>query len=292
MNRSQGQTPVALIPPATQRLWGLPAVVNFGLGGLGAGAYVIAALAAGFGPSPPLTVASWLGPALVLAGFLAVAGEAGRPLRGVRVLARVATSWMSRELWLGGAFIALVALDLMAPSAAVKTLAAVAAALFAVAQGFILRRARAMAAWDVSVMPVVFLLSALASGMGALLVVGVVTGQAGASAPLGSTLAVVTVGLVVWLAYLTWSRDGAFLAATASLRDATSGIVVAGGGFVAPFALAAAALTVPALAPAAQAAAGTLMVVAQLYTKWMLVVRAGQMRPVTIPHLALQRRPS
>ena len=33
-----------------------------------------------------------------------MATEAGRPWRGPRVLARVRTSWMSRELWLGGAF--------------------------------------------------------------------------------------------------------------------------------------------------------------------------------------------
>jgi hypothetical protein len=50
----------------------------------------------------------------VLAGFAAVAGEAGRPLRGPRVLWKVRTSWMSRELWIGAG-------GLPAPSAAASS---------------------------------------------------------------------------------------------------------------------------------------------------------------------------
>ena len=99
---------VELIPPQRQRLWGWPAVMNFVLGGLGAGWYAIALLAAGFEGSPAVTVASWAAPALVLAGFAAVASAAGRPQRGLRVLTRVRTSWMSRELALGGTFVLLV----------------------------------------------------------------------------------------------------------------------------------------------------------------------------------------
>src|SRR6266496_1975910 len=56
--------PVELIPSRRQALWGWPAVLNFVLGGLGAGLYVTAVVAAGFGRSPAVTVASWLGPTL------------------------------------------------------------------------------------------------------------------------------------------------------------------------------------------------------------------------------------
>jgi len=71
--------PVELIPPTRQRVWGVPAVLNFALGGLGAGFYAAAALAAGLAASPAVTLASWLGPALVLAGFVSVAAEADVP---------------------------------------------------------------------------------------------------------------------------------------------------------------------------------------------------------------------
>ena len=70
--------PVELIPAAAPALWGWPAVVNFSLGGLGAGLYVAAALAAalravpGRPRSPPGS-----GPLLVLAGFAAVATRGG-----------------------------------------------------------------------------------------------------------------------------------------------------------------------------------------------------------------------
>ncbi len=37
--------PSVLLPPVTQRLWGWPAVVNFAAGGLGAGLYLVAAVA-------------------------------------------------------------------------------------------------------------------------------------------------------------------------------------------------------------------------------------------------------
>src|SRR3990172_2763707 len=107
--------PVELIPARRQILWGWPAVVNFTLGGVGAGLYGTAVLAAGFERTAAVVLASWLGLLLVLAGFAAVAGEAGRPLRGPRVLWKVRTSWMSRELWIGGAFVLLIAADFAFP---------------------------------------------------------------------------------------------------------------------------------------------------------------------------------
>src|SRR5512146_640345 len=110
--------PADMIPATRQRRWGLPAVANFGLGGVGAGFYVAAALAARLDAAPALTLASWLGPALVLAGFAAVAAEAGRPLRGARVLTRLASSWMSRELALGLLFAAAAGAELVAPGRA------------------------------------------------------------------------------------------------------------------------------------------------------------------------------
>jgi DMSO reductase anchor subunit len=282
--------PVELIPATPQRLWKAPAVANFALGGLGAGFYLAALAADAFEASPALALASWLAPALVLAGFAAVATEAGRPLRGARVLRRVRTSWMSRELVLGVLFAALALADVLVPSPVFRWPAGLAAIGFVLAQGFIVRRARGVTAWDVSVMPVVFLFSALLSGAGLLLAVEVVAGRVPGGTVLGGTLALLVFGMVVWLAYVTWSGDEPFVRATRPLRDGVAAVAVAGGGYVLPFALTGVALALGATVAAL--AAGALMVVAQLYAKWLLILAVGELRPITLANLRLERRPS
>ena len=111
--------------------------------------------------------ASAAGGAVSTAAAAAVATEAGRPLRGPRVLARLRTSWMSRELWIGGAFVLLIAADFAFPLRIHRAQALAAAVLLALAQGMILRRSRGIAAWDAPIMPWLFLLSAAVSGSGA-----------------------------------------------------------------------------------------------------------------------------
>src|SRR5512137_352757 len=169
--------PVELIPAQRQRLWGWQAAANFTFGGVGAGLYGTAVLAAGFERTAAVVLASWLAPLLVLAGFAAVAGEAGRPLRGLRVLWKVRTSWMSRELWIGGVFVLLVAADIAFPLRLHRAQAFAAAVLLALAQGMILRCSRGIAAWDVPIMPWLFLLSAAVSGAGAYMLLEVLAGR-------------------------------------------------------------------------------------------------------------------
>jgi DMSO reductase anchor subunit len=281
--------PVVLIPAMRQRLWGIPAVLNFVLGGLGAGFYAVAALTAGLGPSAALTVASWLGPVLVLAGFVAVATEAGRPLRGPRVLARVRTSWMSRELVLGGAFAVLAAAEWAAPSPPQRALAAAAGLAVVAAQGFILRRARAVIAWDVSVMPLVFVVSALMSGAGLLLAFEPVLGV-GSTYALGGTLTLLPLAFVGWLMYLAWSQAPAFQRATRPLR-AAPGEMLGVVGYLLPWMLIAVALALPQLAVAVPAA-GVLLVAGQAWSKWLVMLTVAEMRAVTLGRLTLQRRVS
>jgi DMSO reductase anchor subunit len=276
-----------LIPPARQVLWGLPAVANFALGGLGAGYYVAAAVAAGFQDSPALARAAWLGPLLVLAGFAAVAGEAGRPLRGARVLARVRTSWMSRELLLGGVFVLLGAAECVGPSPALRGLTALAALALAGAQGMIVRRARAVAAWDVPVVPVVFVVSALVSGVGLLLAAEGARGHAPGGAGLGAALATLVGAALVWRGYLRWSPDPAFERATRPLRDGRIALGIAGIGYALPFVLLSLAVALGGRAPAAAFLAGVLMIAGQVETKRALILTAGELRPIALPGLRL-----
>ena len=280
-----------MIPAQRQELWGWPAVVNFVLGGLGAGWYVVAVLAAGFERSPGVTAASWAAPVLVLAGFAAVAGEAGRPLRGPRVLTRLRTSWMSRELLAGIAFVLLVAADLAFPLRLHRAQAMVAAVLLALAQGFMVRRARGVTAWDVPLVPVLFLLSALLSGSGAHLLVGTLAGRAPIPAVIGGTLLLIVVSFVVWARYLAWTSEDAYRRAVAPLREGRSAVLIDGAGYGLPLLLGLLALAAPPVAGALTALAGALLVAGQAYAKARLIRAAGRLRPITLA-IPLSRRRS
>jgi len=292
MTTMRPSAPVELIPAEPQRLWGPPAVINFCLGGLGAGLYAATMLAARFSPSPTGLVASWLGPILVLAGLAAVAMEAGRPFRGIRVLMRLHTSWMSRELWLGGIFILLVAADLMFPLDLRRAQAAGAALLFALAQGFLVRRSRGVTAWDMPLVPLVFLLSALISGGGLYLMIAVSLGRLPDAPVIMAVAGLLAAGLLLWLGYLAWSREPAFIAAVRPLTERRTAFLIVAGGYIWPFLLTALAWTMPAVAAPALYAAGALMIAGQLYAKTRLILGAGLLRPITLATLRLDRRPS
>lgn len=283
-----GPAPATLIPATLQTLWGWPAVLNFALGGLGAGLYVVTALATGFGPSAALRVAAWLGPLLVFAGFVAVATEAGRPLRGPRVLARVRTSWMSRELWLGGVFALCATGTLAADGRALRVLTAVAAVTFALTQGQILRHARGVAAWAVTPMPAVFLTSALVSGAGLVLVLEAWTGRP-PDRLLGVALVTLIVHLCVWSVFVGWSRDETFVRSVRPLGEGSSAMAIV-GGYLVPSLLAALAVALPPLGRPLAALAGVLMVAGQASMKATLIRKAGQLRPISLPSERLQRR--
>jgi len=292
MRTDETASPVDLIPARRQILWGWPAVVNFTLGGVGAGLYGAAVLAAGFERTAAVVLASWLAPLLVLAGFIAVAGEAGRPLRGPRVLWKVRTSWMSRELWIGGAFVLFAAADIAFPHQLDRALALGAAALLALAQGFILRHSRGVAAWDAPIMPWLFLLSAAVSGSGAYMVLEVLAGRAVAPAVIEASLVLLVAALGAGRAYVFTPAGRAFRDATASLRDGRAGRVSVGVGTVLPLGALAVALAAPAAAAPAVALAGLAMLAGQTHFKAELILRAGLLRPITVAHLRMARRSS
>ena len=283
---------VELIPATPQTLWGKPAVINFALGGLGAGLYLAALVEVWLGGPGVLKVASWLGPALVLAGFIAVATEAGRPLRGPRVLSRLRTSWMSRELWVGGIFMALASAEVVFPFAWHRYPAAAAAIGLCLAQGFILRHARGIAAWDVPLMPLVFLLSAIISGAGLLILVEAGAGRSPDGDFLFATLVAVVAGLLVWRGFVAWPGGPAFVRSTAELRGGRAGAFILAAGYLAPLLLGTLALTVPSTGRGTLGLAAILMIAGQVYAKSELILTAGQLRPITLANLTLRRRTS
>lgn len=283
--------PVELIPGQQQSLWGWPAVVNFALGGLGAGFYVVAVAASGFHPSPAVMLGSWLGPLLVLLGFAAVAAEAGRPFRGGRVLTRIGTSWMSRELWIGGVFVVCAVADLLSPWRPYRVIALGAGLGLALAQGFILRRARGVVSWNVPLIPATFLLSAVVSGAGGFLLAETVSGRRPTAPVLVATLFLLAGALLAWVRYLTWSDESTFIRAVSALSEGRASLLIARGGYLLPFLLVAIAVGVPAISAPAILLAGALMVGGQLYIKARLILRAGSLRPITLA-VRIQRRSS
>lgn len=282
--------PVELIPARRQRLWGWQAVVNFTLGGVGAGLYGTAVLAAGFERTPAVVLASWLAPFLVLAGFAAVAAEAGRPLRGPRVLWKVRTSWMSRELWIGAVFVLLIAADIAFPLRIHRAQALAAAVLLALAQGMILRHSRGIAAWDAAVMPWLFLLSAAVSGAGAYMFLEVLAGRTVPPPVLAAGILLVILTFWAGRAYVSTPAGHAFREATASLRDGAAGRLAAGLGGALPLGALAVALAAPAVAAPAVALAGLALVACQAQLKTELILRAGLLRPITVATLRMSRR--
>jgi DMSO reductase anchor subunit len=279
-----------MIPARRQSLWGWPAVANFTLGGLGAGWYAMAVLAAGLDRTPGVIVASWTAPVLVLAGFTAVAAEAGRPLRGLRVPARVRTSWMSREVLIGGIFVLLVAADLVFPLRLYRASALLAAALLALAQGFMVRRGRGVTAWDVPIMPLLFLISAGLAGAGAVLLVEAGARRAVELPLLVGVLALIALSFVAWARYLGWSSQESFVQAVAPLRQRQAALVVDGAGHGLPALLVVLALLVPAAAGPALGLAGALLMAGQAHAKAGLILDAGLLRPVTLRIVRSKRR--
>jgi DMSO reductase anchor subunit len=278
-----------LLPSVAQAFWGWPAVLNFALGGLGAGLYVSAALSAGFAPSPALRVAAWLGPLLVFTGFGAVAAEAGRPLRGPRVLARLGTSWMSRELWLGGVFAFLAVGGLFAEGSGPRFLAAAAAAALALAQGQILRHARGVTVWATPPVPALFLTSALVSGVGLLMLLEAWNGRP-LDRLLGAALVALIVHVSVWSALVAWSPNEVFRGSVRPLREGSRAFTIVVGGHALPSLLAALAIALPRGGAPLATAAGVLMIAGQLSLKATLILTAGQLRPISLTLPRLPRR--
>lgn len=277
-----------LIPASRQTLWGKLAVANFFLGGAGAGAYAVAALLARLEPAPLVRVASALGPLIVAAGFLAVALEAGRPLRGLNVFLRLGSSWMSREALAGAVFLLAAPLEFVKPLPAARAAAVAAALLLVVAHGFILARARGVAAWSMPLLPPLFAASGLVSGAGLLGVVAAAAGGPDVGLALG-TAGLVVASALLWIAYLAWPGDAAFRSAVRPLRDGRAVLGLFAVGHVLPLVLLAVGAAAPAAQPAAAALGGVGILAGQLQAKARLVLRAGALRPISISTLTLPR---
>jgi DMSO reductase anchor subunit len=218
-----------LIDIIRQNVWGRMAALNFILGGTAAGAYL---LMLWYGPiSEPLAAAqsAWWKLLSVLPaglGFAGVLFESGRPLNSIFLLNRLRTSWMSREALAGMIFILAAGADLLFPQKGIALVAATAAAALIATQGFMLYTARAVPAWNKSLVLLLTATSALSSGLGFLLLTGPWFDAAFTRKPILTGVLVLALNLGTWLVYLYHTTDRFFQKATQALRSKASWVMV------------------------------------------------------------------
>lgn len=210
-----------LLPPTTQRVWGKLTVAHLVLGGTGTGVYLLDCLLRLLQPSKNIPNQPFyfqpLAAVLVCLGFLAVAIEAGRPAKAIYLLRRVATSWLSLETMSGILFIVTVLTDWLFPNLVTEGLAIVAAFGLMCSQGFIVYSARGIIAWNVPLVPPIFLSSGFSKASGLMLMLITVnlflTGNLVKVALIFALL-----NLALWLIFLYGYRSRVFRESTKGLR--------------------------------------------------------------------------
>jgi phenylacetyl-CoA:acceptor oxidoreductase subunit 2 len=226
-----------LIRPKKQKVWGWPGVINFVLGGMAAGFYLLSSLVTilqggTLGLSQPAGF-KLVTPVLISLGFLALTMEAGWPLRACHLFRHLRRSWMSREALASVIFISAAVLDWLFPHLALWVLTAAAAMGLMISHGLIVYRVRAVTAWNVPPVLLIFLTSGFATGSGLVLLstLGGLTLKIG---PVMVGLICVVLDLGAWLLYLHWSRDATFREMTEALRRPNALIFTVGIGHLLP----------------------------------------------------------
>ena len=210
-----------LISPMRQREWSWPAVANFVLGGAGAGFYLLSVFNMILERERSIMIYpvsfGMLAPVLMGLGFTLLITEAGRPSRSRYVLFHLQRAWISRETLAFAFFAPAVIFDHCFPHPIFKVCAALSALFFMVAQGFILYSSRALPAWNVSIIPIFFISSGLASGAGLALLLAA-SGRLVIEGGLELlSMACIIWNLIVWFFYLQWSNTIDFRSAIKAL---------------------------------------------------------------------------
>ncbi len=290
------QRPIDLpmIEPKRQTVWGWPAVINFTLGGAGAGLYLFSlclpAEATTTSAGSTILFVRILAAFLVGCGLLSLAGEAGRPFKARFLLGNLRRSWMARETLAAIVFLPAAVLSGWLQYPLLVAIAAAAAMAFILSQGFILYRASAIPAWNTPLTPVLFVTSGLTSGGGVLLAL---TANIGLDAPdpvwLGAAIVCSVADVVVWWAYLE-RKDPFFQASTEALRTPRAIFWTVIGCRLIPMLLTLSALAVAehrSLANSLLVIAGSALFAGSWIQKTGIIRTCGYLRPIG---LSLQSR--
>jgi len=158
-----------------QREWGWLIAVYLFLGGVGAGAYTVAAINGFMGEGVGLstTIGLWIGFPAVLVGTLFLIADLGSPSRAVLAAMKPKTSWIARGTIIISLFMALSLLHLVlyrftdVGQSAIDVVA-VLGIIFAVGTmaytGILLGASKGIPFWRTGAVPVVFVVSAVVTG--------------------------------------------------------------------------------------------------------------------------------
>lgn len=157
-----------------QHEWGWLIAIYLFLGGVGGGAYVIAAINSILGKSPAsVSVGLWIGFPALLIGTIFLILDLGAPAKAVLAGMKPGTSWIARGTWIISlfmvfSFIHLVLHHFTDTPAATKNIVGTLGIIFAVGTmaytGILLSASKGIPFWRTGVVPVVFVVSAMVTG--------------------------------------------------------------------------------------------------------------------------------
>jgi formate-dependent nitrite reductase membrane component NrfD len=158
-----------------QHHWSWLIAIYLFLGGVGGGAYTIAAINGFLGPELDLstTVGLWIGFPALLIGSIFLIADLGSPSRAILAGMKPGTSWIARGTWIISAFMVFSFLHLVLHQftdvgGALPNIIAVLGIIFAVGTmaytGILLSASKGIPFWRSGVVPVVFVISAVVTG--------------------------------------------------------------------------------------------------------------------------------
>ncbi len=288
-----------IIPAARNRVWDWPAVLNFVLGGAGAGfflsVFLVEAIQNGiFSVRFPAST-SLLPPALVIFGFLALTAEAGRPLRGIYLLRNLRSSWMSREILIGFLFVIATIIALWFPSGFFKGLSVFAAFALLLSHGFIFFRSRAITAWNNPLVIIHYISSGFLLGTGMLFVLFPVRMTGIDSVLVFLFLTVLVIDALIWFSCLR-IPDKTFMESIRRIRRSFSFLLIIGPGRIFPFLIFLCFLAVSGMVkadglwPALLDAAGVMIISGTILQRRVLILEAFTSREITMGQPEMNRR--
>ncbi len=287
-DEERGSDPANALVGQLQGFWDWRAAMNWILGGVGSGMAVAAWLAAYAGvlAAGNVAVAQAIAAGLMAVGLFFVFLKIGRKTRFWRAASRPQTSWMSREIYVVGAFFPAVLANLIAPGAWLSHAGGVLAFAFLVCQAKILHLARGIPAWRAPLVPWMMVASGLLEGVCLLAVLLILLHESGGTAPLLSlaVLALLALNAALWMSFRTSAvEQGIVPLARRVIARISSPLHVL--GHVLPAILFALALASPGMAPACMLAGAATGIAGGAYWKFMLIARGGFQQGYSMPML-------
>ncbi len=169
------------------------------LGGVGAGAYAVAAAASFLGWTEVANMGVILSFPLVIIGSLVLASHLGKPGRAMLAMSKPGSSWISRGIMFIGAFVVLSIAHyvLKTPPVILPILGLISALLVMIYTGALISGAKGYPLWRTAILPVLFLISGCFTGLCAVFVGIGAMGGAGVSVEQLRYMALMGAGIVV-----------------------------------------------------------------------------------------------